>query len=86
MNGNKKINYCDQCNFLELEADPDPDDRFRDDDMKATCNKLNIVIAEHLSPSEVINIHKPLYCPFLGRELTETEKQIVAIRLKHRNE
>lgn len=82
----QKENCCNQCDYLELESNPDPDDCFNDDAMKATCLNLNIVIGEYLSPSELANIHKPIYCPFLGRELTELEKEIVSIRLKHRNE
>lgn len=82
----QKENCCNQCNYLKLESNTDPDDWFNDDAIKATCLNLNIVIGDYLSPSELANIHKPIYCPFLGRELTKIEKEIVSIRLKHRNE
>lgn len=74
-NGN--CEYCDQCNSFRLLPDPDPFDDFRDGDMKAICLEINGVIAGSLErPSEWTNMAKPLYCPKLGRELSEKEKEI----------
>ena len=74
--------YCDGCSALRLLPDPDPFDWFRDGDMKAVCLEVNGVIAGALErPSEYTNIPKPLYCPKLGRELTEEEKKEAAKRL-----
>ena len=63
--------------------DPDPFDWFRDGDMKAVCLEVNGVIEGSLErPSECTNICKPLYCPNLGRELSEEEKKTAAESLK----
>lgn len=79
-NGN--CEYCDQCNSFRLLPDPDPFDDFRDGDMKAICLEINGVIAGSLErPSEWTNMEKPLYCPKLGRELNEKEKEIAKRRL-----
>ncbi len=68
--------YCDQCSAFRLLPDPDPFDWFRSGDMKAVCLEVNGVIEGSLErPSEWTNIHKPLYCPKLGRELSEEEKK-----------
>ena len=68
--------YCDGCSSFRLLPDPDPYDWFRDEDMKAVCLEVNGVIAGSLEkPSEWTNIRKPLYCPKLGRELSEEEKK-----------
>lgn len=68
--------YCDQCSDFCLLPDPDPTDWFRDGDMKAVCNECNAVIAGGLErPSEMTKIQKPIWCPKLGRELTEEEKK-----------
>lgn len=80
---NKKENVCDSCEFLRLKQDPDPDDWFDDDDMMAFCNKANRTIASALRPGETINISKPLWCPYLGRELTDEEKKILEILNKN---
>lgn len=75
--------YCDQCNAFRLLPDPDPNDWFRDCDMKAVCLEVNGVIVGSLErPSEWTNIPKPLYCPKLGRELSEEEKEKAAKALK----
>ena len=75
--------YCDQCSAFRLLPDPDPNDWFRDGDMKAVCLEVNGVIEGSLErPSEWTNIRKPLYCPKLGRELSEEEKKTAAERLK----
>ncbi len=75
--------YCDQCSAFRLLPDPDPSDWFRDGDMKAVCLEVNGVIAGSLErPSEWTNIRKPLYCPKLGRELSEEEKKEAAERLE----
>lgn len=58
--------YCNQCNAFKL---------ISDSDMKAVCLEVNGVIAGYLeNPSEWTNLPKPLYCPRLGRELSEEEK------------
>ena len=75
--------YCDHCSSFRLLPDPNPFDWFRDDDMKAVCLEVNGVIASSLEgPGEYTNIRKPLYCPKLGRKLSEKEKNIAAIMLK----
>lgn len=75
--------YCDQCSEFRLLPDPDPTDWFRDGDMKAVCLKINGVIAGSLErPSEWTNILKPIYCPKLGRELSEEEKKTAEILLQ----
>ena len=75
--------FCDQCNALRLLPDPAPDDWFRDEDKKAVCLEVNGVIGGSLErPSEWTNIRKPLYCPKLGRELSEEEKKEAARQLK----
>jgi len=75
--------FCDQCNAFRLLPDPDPYDWFRDGDKKAVCLEVNGVIEGSLErPSEWTNIRKPLYCPKLGRELSEEEKEDTAKRLK----
>ena len=75
--------YCDQCSAFRLLPDPDPFDWFRDNDKKAVCLEVNGVIAGSLEiPSEYTNIRKPLYCPKLGRELSEDEKKEATERLE----
>lgn len=75
--------YCDQCSAFCLLPDPDPTDWFRDGDMKAVCNECNAVIAGGLErPSEMTNIEKPIWCPKLGRELTEEENKMADSFLK----
>lgn len=75
--------YCDNCSSFRLLPDPDPHDWFRDGDMKAVCLELNVVIEGALErPSEWTNICKPLYCPKLGRELSEEEKKKADEQLK----
>lgn len=75
--------YCDQCSSFRLLPDPDPKDWFRDGDMKAVCLEVNGVIEGSLErPSEWTNICKPLYCPKLGRELSEEEKKAAKEMLK----
>ena len=68
--------YCDQCSAFRLLPDPDPYDWFRSGDKMAVCLEVNGVIEGSLErPSEWTNIYKPLYCPKLGRELSEEEKK-----------
>ena len=75
--------YCDQCSAFCLLPDPDPNDWFRDGDMKAVCNEFNALIAGGLErPSEMTKIEKPIWCPKLGRELTEEEKKQAEAFLK----
>lgn len=79
--------YCDSCEFLRLLPDPDPFDWFRDGNMKAVCFKVNGLIMGALErPSEWTNIHRPLFCPKLGRELSEEEKVKAAEMLKYAQE
>ena len=67
--------FCDHCSAFQLLPDPDPHDWFRDGDMKAVCHEVNGLIRGCLEhPSEWTNIRKPLYCPKLGRELSEDDK------------
>jgi len=81
--GMEGCEYCDQCKAFRLLPDPDPHDWFRDDDMKAVCLEINGVIKGALeSSSEWTNIRKPLYCPKLGRELSEEEKKEAAEKLE----
>ena len=80
MEGNE---YCYQCGAFRLLPDPDPHDWFGDGNMKAVCVEVNGVIAGSLErPSEWNNICKPLYCPKLGRELSEEEKETAVTMLK----
>lgn len=72
MNDDSK--YCDSCDCLRFESDPDPFDWFRSDDEKAICTKMDAEIAGALEPRDMINIHKPLWCPKIGRELTAEER------------
>jgi len=75
--------YCDQCSDFRLLPDPDPYDWFRDGDMKAVCLAVNGVIRGALErPSECVNIRKPLYCPKIGRELSDEEKKEAAEQLE----
>lgn len=75
--------YCDLCPAFRLLPDPNPYDRFRDDDMKAVCLEVNGVIEDNLeTPGEWTNIRKPLYCPNLGRKLSEEEKKKAQKALK----
>lgn len=82
-NGMGGCEYCDQCSSLRLLPDPDPYDWFRDGDMKAVCLEIGGVIAGALeNPSEWTNICKPLYCPKLGRKLSEEEVEEAEKQLK----
>ena len=79
--------YCDQCSAFRLLPDPDPNDWFRDRDMKAVCLEVNGVIRGSLErPSEWTNIRKPLYCPKLGRELSKEENETATAMLKRAKE
>ena len=73
-NKNENSDCCDSCEYLRFERDPDPYDWFRDMDEKAICIKLNAKIAGALEPRDMTNIEKPLWCPKLGRKLTEKEQ------------
>ena len=73
--------YCDGCEFLRLEPDPDPYDWFCDDEQKAICLKKKAVIAGALGVNEVTGIFKPLYCPKFGRKLSQEEEKEAEIRL-----
>ncbi len=62
---------CDRCKHLYFSPDPDPDDWFRDADKRADCYCLtpprNIARSLEL-PSEMVNIHKPEWCPLKNKE------------------
>ena len=79
---NIDLEYCDSCKCLVFAPDPDPHDWFRDDDKKAICTALNAKIAGALEYNELTNIRKPLFCPKLGRELTDDEKKKAEEQLK----
>lgn len=81
-NMNLGLDYCDSCRCLIFAPDPDPDDWFRDDDQKAICTAVNATIASSLEYNELTNIRKPLFCPKLGRELTDDEKKKAEEQLK----
>ena len=79
----KKEECCDSCAYFALVPDPDPLDWFRDEDKKAVCFELNAVIEGGLEkPSEWTNIKKPIFCPRLGRKLTDEEKKIAEEKLE----
>lgn len=80
--GNQNENYCDSCSFLAFKPDPDPYDWFRDNDQKAVCERVAAKVMGGLErPSEMVDIPKPIWCPKLGRELTDLEKEILPMRL-----
>lgn len=80
---NTSPEVCDSCACLIFAPDPDPSDWFRSDDQKAVCTEMNATIEGSLErPSEMVNIRKPLWCPKLGRELTDEEKEMASERLK----
>ena len=67
---------CNQCDSFMLAPDPDPYAWFRATAKKAVCLKLKAVIQGSLEyPSEWSNLSKPLWCPKLGRKLSEEEKK-----------
>lgn len=68
--------YCNNCNHFRLLPDPDHDDWFRSGDKKAVCLKLKAVIRGSLETPAEYSILRPLYCPKLGRELSEKEKMV----------
>lgn len=74
--------FCNDCCFLRLLPDPDPYDWFADNEKKAVCLEMKAVIEGSLGPFETNKIQKPLYCPKLGRELSEEEKKKSAEWLK----
>lgn len=76
---NNGSEYCDSCEALQFLPDPDPTDWFHDGDRKAVCTQLGVTIAGSLEPREMTNIEKPLYCPKLGRELTQEEQKMAKI-------
>lgn len=80
---NQDSNYCDSCSSLTFAPDPDPYDWFRDGDQKAVCMQMNAIIEGSLErPSEMVNIIKPLWCPTLGRKLSEKESALADLQLK----
>lgn len=84
MMSKKNLREIKECAFRLLQ-DPDPKDWFRDGDIKSVCLEVNGVIEGSLErPSEWTNICKPLYCPKLGRGLSEEEKKTADEMLKRR--
>lgn len=74
--------FCNGCCYLNLLPDPDPYDWFEDTDMKAVCLKMKAVIEGALGPFETNKIQKPLYCPKIGRKLTNEEEEKAKTWLK----
>lgn len=74
--------YCDRCECLRFMPDPDPHDWFHDSDQKANCTEMRAMVAGALESHERTHILKPLWCPRLGRELTEEESEIAKQRLE----
>lgn len=78
--------FCDSCEHLRLMPDPNYAVLFREDDKKAICMEKQVVMYRFISRNKLTHIEKPLYCPKLGRELTDEEeliamKQLEAARL-----
>ena len=76
---------CDDCPFFRLLPDPDPNDWFRDLDMKAVCHHpeiMGVIDSSLEKPSEWTNIQKPPYCPYLGHQLSKEEQRMAPILLK----
>lgn len=78
--------YCDSCEHLRLMPDTNYAVLFREDDKKAICMEKQVVMYRFISRNKLIYTEKPLYCPKLGRELTDDEeliamKQLEAARL-----
>lgn len=68
---NKSKEVCDSCKYLYFSPDPDPYDWFRDGDQRADCyySEPPCNIARSLElPSEMVNIHKPEWCPLKNKE------------------
>lgn len=79
---NQDESYCDSCSFLTFKPDPDPYDWFHDGDQKAVCERMEAKVMGGLErPSEMVDIPKPIWCPKLGRELTDLEKEILPMQL-----
>lgn len=73
---NQDTNFCDSCPALAFLPDPDPGDWFRDNDQKAVCETMKAVIKGSLeSPSEMVNIRKPLWCPYVKYSFEEEKKK-----------
>lgn len=73
--------YCDQCISFRLFPDSDPCDLFGD--KMAVCLEVDGLIEGALeTANEWTNIRKPLYCPKLGRKLSEEESKQATEQLK----
>lgn len=78
------MNICDSCQYLMFISDPDSCDRSRYNDKKAICTNMKAMIMGSLShSSEMVNIQKPIWCPCLGRELTDEEKEHYNLKLRY---
>lgn len=79
---NQNSNVCDSCPHLLFKPDHHSGDWFRDGDQKAVCLEMKAAVEIGLErPSEMVNIEKPIWCPCLGRELTDEEKKYYDSRL-----
>lgn len=74
--------FCDGCCFLRLLHDPNPYDWFEDNEMMAVCCAKKAVIEGAMGPFETNKIQKPLYCPKIGRKLTNEEEEKAKTWLK----
>lgn len=54
---------CNRCKALKFLPDPDPEDWFRDTDVKAFCSDANKKILGSLMYNETGNISRPDWCP-----------------------
>ena len=76
--------YCNSC--VHLKFIPDSTDIFKNNEKKVICMAKKVVMYRSLKYNELTQIPKPLYCPKLGREITDEEdliamKQLEAARL-----
>lgn len=65
----QNITKCMQCSNCKTIVDPDPNDWFCADDMKAVCSaKENKVIEGSLRPWEINKVEIPNWCPLMASE------------------
>ena len=68
--------YCNNCKAFKLVSEYTPYSSIKNESKKAICLEIDGVIKSSLKNiDEWTNIPKPLYCPKLGRELTEKEQK-----------
>lgn len=64
-----KINNCMDCSMHRVQADPDPDDWFCDDDIKVICKICGLEITVACRPHELRKeCDIPEWCPILNRK------------------